>query len=552
MHFVSRYQGPGGCQSGAVIEDFGLLDQKIARFQLTHHQRLDLAGHIFLAGHIQQQLAVFIQTVVDALQQLQLFFLRFKVTKGSMHAQHQVKAALGTELPHVRLFNLHGQALGFAPVLQFLQQMGAGVHCRHLKTPGCQGQRMAAGATGQVQYLSTDNPTQAQQIRDLLFRCQKIRVREHTIMKMTPEIFIKKPFVRALLVHDRGFGWLMFLGILFGLQGCSTVAYIGHTAKGQWQLMQAREPIAELITDNNTPPELRSQLQQVLAIREFATNELKLPDNDSYRQLSVTGREAVTWTVSAAPALSVEPIEWCFPIAGCVPYRGYFAEDKAQRFARQQHRRGRDVAVVPVLAYSTLGWFDDPLTDTMLNYGELALANLIFHELAHQQVYVPGDSRFNESYATWIGREGVRRWAMRHGERADAAFMAWQQQIDDRSQFNQLAMRIRTDLQQLYASSKPDPQKLAEKDRLLSELEDRLADQGRLRLGLSCEDDAGFRHLNNAHLALLVTYTDYLCAFDTLWSRSGADFETFHQRVAELGEQAPAQRSDLLNQACQR
>ena len=337
---------------------------------------------------------------------------------------------------------------------------------------------------------------------------------------------------------------------LFGLTGCSTLGYLGHTAKGQWQLLQAREPIGGLIGDDSTPPQLRSQLQNVLAIRDFASRELHLPDNNSYRTLSVTGREAVTWTVSAAPRFSVEPIEWCFPISGCVPYRGYFANDKAREFAGRQRHLGHDVAVVPVLAYSTLGWFDDPLTDTMLVYDELALANLIFHELAHQQVYVPGDSTFNESYATWVGREGVRRWAMHTDTSPEISLQAWQQRIQAREQFNRQAMRIRAELQALYTSPVTEQRMLAEKRRLLGELEAGLTEQGRLQLGLGSGDDMSA--LNNAHLALLVTYSDRLCAFDEFWLQAGKDFAQFHQRVAEVAELDSQQRSSVLDQACLR
>ena len=337
--------------------------------------------------------------------------------------------------------------------------------------------------------------------------------------------------------------------LLFALSGCSTMAYLGHTAKGQWQLMQAREPIDALINDDSTPPPLRARLQQVQAIRDFAVTELRLPDNDSYRSLSVTGRDAVTWTVSAAPTLAVEPVEWCFPIAGCVPYRGYFAENRARAFARKQQRKGLDVAVVPVLAYSTLGWFDDPVTDTMLGFDELALANLLFHELAHQQVYVAGDTAFNESYATWVGRKGVRRW-IKQSDGHERLLQAWIARLQAQRQFTERAESTRSALRQLYASDQSATLKLAGKAALLEELGRHLSAEDRTRLGIHDED--GRVPLNNAHLALFATYSDWLCAFDELWRQSGSDFAAFHRLAAEVGELDTEQRTAVLARACQR
>ena len=186
--------------------------------------------------------------------------------------------------------------------------------------------------------------------------------------------------------------------------------YLLQSAEGQLSLMSKREPIARVIDEPSTSPKLRAQLQSVTAIRNFASRELELPDNGSYRKYADIGRPYVVWNVVAAPEFSVEPKKWCFPIVGCVAYRGYFVEAKARHFAAGLHAQGYDVVVGGVAAYSTLGHFDDPILSTMVNWDDVELAAIIFHELTHQLLYVRNDASFNEALATTVEEEGVRRW----------------------------------------------------------------------------------------------------------------------------------------------
>ena len=190
--------------------------------------------------------------------------------------------------------------------------------------------------------------------------------------------------------------------------GCGAL-YVAQAARGQWQVMAARRPIDAVIADTAMSAKVKDRLEQVRAARIFATDALGLPDNKSYTSYADIGRDYVVWNVVAAPEFAIQPREWCFPVAGCVAYRGYFAERRAREFAERLRRQGDDVVVQGVPAYSTLGKFADPILNTMLRYGDDELAGIVFHELAHQVVYAPGDSAFNEAFAVVVEQEGLER-----------------------------------------------------------------------------------------------------------------------------------------------
>jgi predicted aminopeptidase len=181
--------------------------------------------------------------------------------------------------------------------------------------------------------------------------------------------------------------------------------YYAHLAMGQLEMNRSKVPIAQLIAREDTGETLRRQLDHASRAREFAVTGLGLPDNGSYRSFADLGRPYATWNIFAAPEFSVKPQRWCFPVAGCVSYRGYFNERRANRVDLRLASRGNDVYVGPSLAYSTLGHLQDPVLNTMLRDGDTELAALIFHELAHQAAYVPGDSDFNEAFATVVEYE---------------------------------------------------------------------------------------------------------------------------------------------------
>ena len=213
--------------------------------------------------------------------------------------------------------------------------------------------------------------------------------------------------------------WMLFsllvLGGLVLLAGCADLIYYRQAAAGQWELLQARQPVTELLTDPATDPDLRRRLETTQALRDFASTELALPDNNSYRDYADLQRPWVVKNVFAAPELSLEPRRWCFPFVGCLSYRGYFDAVAAQRLVDELRTTGDDVYLAEISAYSTLGWFADPLLNTFIRWPTGRLAELLFHELAHQRLYIAGDTAFNEAFATAVGQLGAERWLERHG-----------------------------------------------------------------------------------------------------------------------------------------
>jgi predicted aminopeptidase len=199
------------------------------------------------------------------------------------------------------------------------------------------------------------------------------------------------------------------------LSGCSSISYYSQLADGQWQLLRAREPVAEVIADPTRPQPLRDHLVQAQKARMFASEQLHLPDNQSYRLYADIGRPYVVWNVFATQEFSLQPENHCFPIAGCVAYRGYYSQGAARGEAALLRQQGMDVSIGGVEAYSTLGWFNDPIMSSMMHWGDERLATLIFHELAHQRFYVKDDTEFNESFATFVEQEGTRQWRAARG-----------------------------------------------------------------------------------------------------------------------------------------
>jgi predicted aminopeptidase len=290
---------------------------------------------------------------------------------------------------------------------------------------------------------------------------------------------------------------------LGALGGCA-VTYLAQAGHGQLSVMHARQPIDKVLAHPDTSDSLRTQLMRVKRIRDFASRQLGLPDNDSYRSYADIHRPYVVWNVVAAPELSVEPRRWCFPVAGCVAYRGYFDEAAARKFAAQLQAKGDDVTVGGVSTYSTLGRVADPVLSTVAGYGELDLAGLIFHELAHQQLYVAGDSSFSEAFAVTVEDAGVTRYAQSLGDAA--ALQRWQARRLLRAEVSAQFSATRSQLAQLFAGKATDEEKRAGKAMLLQELTAQIrATAKRQGRPTGFEDwlDAG---LNNAHLASVATY----------------------------------------------
>jgi predicted aminopeptidase len=340
--------------------------------------------------------------------------------------------------------------------------------------------------------------------------------------------------------------WIALATVLLAvaLAGCADLPYYWQAAGGQFELWQRSRPIEELVADQTTEADIKARLERVQAIRTFASRELGLPDNASYRTYADLGRPFVAWNLFAAPELSLTPKEWCFPVAGCVTYRGYFAEAGARVLAGELQAQGLDTYVGGVPAYSTLGWFADPVPSTIIAYPDLDLARLIFHELAHQLVYVPGDTLFNESFATTVEREGVRRWAEAKGTPADLNRLA---QAEARTaDFTGLVLGAKARLEQVYAGPGDPQAKRAAKTRIIDGLR---SDYARIKAGWGAAGrlDAWFAGpLNNAQIASVAVYTQRVPAFSALLRQLGGDLLRFYAEVKALARLPKVERHSRL------
>jgi predicted aminopeptidase len=320
--------------------------------------------------------------------------------------------------------------------------------------------------------------------------------------------------------------------------------YLLQSAEGQLDLMSKRQPIERVIGAAATPATLRTQLKAVAAIRDFASRELALPDNGSYRSYADVGRRYVVWNVVAAPEFSVDPKQWCYPIAGCVAYRGYFVERRARSFAGGLRGTGFDVAVGGVAAYSTLGHFNDPVLNTMMGWNDVELASIIFHELTHQLLYVPGDSAFNEALATTVEEEGVRRWLGAQGRDVDLAAHLLQEQhylavID-------LLSATRTQLSAVYASGAAPEQMRERKRAAFAALHASFALLKQAWGGHAPFESWFTDDLNNAHLASVATYFSCVPGFERELMAVGGDLTAFYARARQLAKLDQRKRDAVL------
>jgi predicted aminopeptidase len=337
---------------------------------------------------------------------------------------------------------------------------------------------------------------------------------------------------------------------MFGavVSGCSSVGYYIQAVNGEWGVLSAARPIDAWLDDPNVSEALKERLRLARRMREFATRELAEPDNESYTRYADLKRAAVVWNVFATPELSTRLKSWCYLFFGCAAYRGYFDRGEAERLAAALAEQGYDASVSPVQAFSTLGWFSDPLLNTFINLPAPELARLIFHELAHQVLYVRDDTVFNESFATAVEREGVRRWLQAYG--SEALQVEWVQIEQRRAQFLELLMQTRAALDQVYAGASSDQDKRERKRALFAEL------QSRYR---TLRDDAwgGYKGydrffaqpLNNAHLAAIGAYFDRVPAFEALLRVNRSDMAAFFReakRIAALRKDARDRELDAL------
>ena len=327
------------------------------------------------------------------------------------------------------------------------------------------------------------------------------------------------------------------------LSSCSSLNYYSQAAQGQLELLTDSRPIDDWLADPSTTTNLRHRLEAARQIRRFAIQDLNLPDNGSYTNFTKLERPYVLWNVVATPELSLKPMQWCFPVAGCVNYRGYYSKQAAQAYARELRAKGHDVEVGGVTAYSTLGWFSDPLISTFIHYPDAELARLIFHELAHQVAYVPGDSKFNESFASAVEQVGVEGWLDRFGN--PMMREAFERYTLRKKDFLALLVRYRGELEKTYASKMSKDEKRASKGRLFVALKDEYQVLKANWGGYAGYDRFFAEPLSNAHLASIATYNDFVPAFRALL-RKERTWDAFYQSVNRLAKLDKAERHRAL------
>ena len=332
------------------------------------------------------------------------------------------------------------------------------------------------------------------------------------------------------------------------LSGCADLSYLAQSVSGHLAVLRQARPVNDWVADPATPPALRQRLALAQDLRNFAVRELHLPDNASYRRYADLGRPAVVWNVVAAPELSLTLKTWCYPVMGCAGYRGYFDRAQANQAADALRAQGLDVTVYGVPAYSTLGWSNwiggDPLLNTFVLGSEAELARLVFHELAHQVAFAPGDTTFNESFATAVERVGLQRWQAASGRLGEDAA-----RVARRQDFRALFGLARADLARLYASDLPDADKRLAKAERLAALRQAHAALKAGAWGGDASYDAWFAGANNAGLGLLRAYDAQVPNFLALLDRVGSDLPRFYTQVQRLAALPAEQRQATLGPA---
>lgn len=341
----------------------------------------------------------------------------------------------------------------------------------------------------------------------------------------------------------------IYLFLFAFLTACSGPSYYTQAISGQWKLMHARQDIQSLLDNPATSPELAAHLQAAEQIKAFASNSLYLPANGSYSSYVEVDGEALVWNVVATEEFSLEAKKWCFPVAGCVPYRGFFKQQKAKDSAARLRKKGMDVIVSPAAAYSSLGWFNDPLLSTMAAGSDVRLAAYLFHELAHQRLYIKGDSLFNEGYASFVEEAGIKAWlesSQRQGE------LLQRQRLQNANEdFHELIGEVRKELADLYRTDQPETRKREQKAAIFRSFSNSYEQ-------LSAEKWNGKRYYaawfegpaNNARLALYNTYQGSHCAFQGLFDQAEGDLQEFHQLAEQKSLLQKEERENWLQQTC--
>ncbi|MBE0598766.1 MAG: aminopeptidase [Desulfuromonadales bacterium] len=322
-------------------------------------------------------------------------------------------------------------------------------------------------------------------------------------------------------------------GTLLSMVACANMGYYARATQGHLSLITSRKPIKSLIVEPSLNPKLRANLERVLAIRDFASRELRLPENGSYRSYVEVPRPHVVWNVVATPEFDLRPVQWCFPVAGCVNYRGFFSPEEAGAFAEGLREKGHDVYMYGVNAYSTLGWFDDPVLSTFFTRAEEDLAGLIFHELSHQVAYVKNDTTFNESFAKAVEMEGVARWLAAKGE--EERIQSYLENSQRHEEFVSLVKQYQRRLQAIYHLPVEEKAKRDEKVVAFRELREAHEQLKESSWGGYKGYDRWFAELNNAKIASINTYYTHVPAFQALLRRHHGNLPAFYQQVKNMG-----------------
>ena len=358
-------------------------------------------------------------------------------------------------------------------------------------------------------------------------------------------IFFPQLGIVITLKISRALSFFVAISLAFWLYGCTNLPYYAQAVDGQMEILRRAQPISMIVADPSADKTLKRVLSKVVLLREFASRDLKLPDNESYTSYADLKRPYVVWNVYATPEFSTELKKWCFVGAGCVDYRGFFSKEEAERFAEELKSEGHDVHVGGIRAYSTLGWFDDPVLNTFIGYSEIELARLIFHELAHQVVYVQDDSVFNESFATLVAQEGISRWLESNGTAEQQG--AFDSKQNRETIFTNLISYHRKHLKELFSSRANDSEKRASKLHIFSELREEFAQLKVANVAFGSYDQWFTLQMNNALLATVSTYTQLVPAFRTLLMRQGGDMERFYDTVKRISKLTEDERNFALN-----
>jgi predicted aminopeptidase len=340
------------------------------------------------------------------------------------------------------------------------------------------------------------------------------------------------------------------VALVAGCSAMETADYYWQGASGQMEILSRAKPIGDVINES-TDAALKQRLMRVQEIRAFASRELGLPDNGSYTRYSDLGRPYVVWNVFAAPELSLKSKQWCFPVAGCVNYRGYFSEQEAKAEAARLAAAGEDVWLSGVPAYSTLGYFDDPVLSTFVRWPETEVARMVFHELAHQVVYVKDDTQFNESFAVTVEEEGVRRWLATQANAQLTAQFDRSERL--RAVFRDLVTTTRIRLADVYASDASDAEKRQRKAQAFAGMRDGYEQAKAGEPGLAGYDrwfaGSSGDGPNNASIASVALYTGQVPAFKAVLAEEGHDLRRFYGRMAKIAQMPRAERDAVLAQA---